>query len=540
MAPSNVDLPIRFMEHILLTLSPLALKLYLHVLLCAQSRNSAFLNEDDFLLDSDNKFENQRAYKVNLRAARTELVLADLVVDDFMRGVSYIVWPDIWLKLSQFNHLWQAELSTLDAETCRALAMGGGLMVKGVNAKNLALLATWDERYTVVPTASGFGTVASARTSLRTTEPTTVSPSAPLTAIDFASAPVNSFATASIPENTSVPATVSVPTNTNVPATASVPTNMSVPATASSSPNSNGLLTSSSSASTNIPENVNVMTNAASNKAADLPLNTQLSLEQSLSATTHHDSINTTHSAATGNNNDEAAYNELVQALNQRFLAGFTSYAWVNLIDKLHFDYAFDNILIYAIFAELQSEDKLNRKYLEQYARNLQQYGIKDMQAYEKWLGQKAQFESRRPLAQRALHRNLTEAELTLINKWYDEYGYDDEIVSYAFAQSVKSSSPNLNYFDAIVSRWYKSGLRTLDEIKRSEKEFQEEVQNKKHESFVSQKVRQLADKSGAKDKFVERAYDASFFERLSANQRGMELYNESGTASSTGEELEK
>lgn len=399
---ANLDLPLQFMEHLLSTLSPLALKLYLHILLIAQTRQTPFLQPADFQLTAENAFENMRAFKINLQAARTELVLEDLLVDDFINAYSYLIWPQLWLNLRKFKRLWETDLAKLDSTACRALAQSESLLVKGIAAKNLALLQALDSSY---------------------------------------------------------------------------------------------ILRKSAVVSAENP-------NQASNLAAISTISTP--------------TVNTNRN----DNNSDAAYNELVQSINARFLAGFSSYAWINLIDKLHYEYAFDNVLIYAIFAELQSENKLNRRSLEQHARELYQLGIKDINAYEKWHEAKQKIEARRPFAQKLLRRNLTEAELTLINKWYDEYGYDDEIVAYAFAQSVRSSSPNLNYFDAIVTRWYRENLRSLAEIQVNERDFQAE-QQKNRVKLQQENAKQQANK----DNFVERQYDAAFFDKLLMNQRGADLY---------------
>ena len=71
-------------------------------------------------------------------------------------------------------------------------------------------------------------------------------------------------------------------------------------------------------------------------------------------------------------------------------------------------------------------------------------------------------------------NRNLSKRERELINKWYYDFGFSDEIIGEAYdIMTMKDPSKiSLPYMDKVLSHWNAEGCRTLDECKRlSERE---------------------------------------------------------------------
>lgn len=227
----------------------------------------------------------------------------------------------------------------------------------------------------------------------------------------------------------------------------------------------------------------------------------------------------------TTSDNTETEYSELVQAINQRFLLGFSSYSWINLIDKLHWEYKFDNSLIYTIFATLQSEGHLYKDQVQRLADNLNKSNVKTTEDFEKWQAVKEKVEQRRPFVQANLQRhNLTLADMQIVNKWFEEYGYDEEIVKYLFTKSVESVNPTLNWFDAIITRWYKEGYKTLSEIQAAEQAFKANKPKKTqsvHSGLASYQPR------SQKDTYTERHYDTDFYKKLMQGSKHKLNYDE-------------
>ena len=63
-------------------------------------------------------------------------------------------------------------------------------------------------------------------------------------------------------------------------------------------------------------------------------------------------------------------------------------------------------------------------------------------------------------------HRTLTEAEMRIIDKWIDEWGFSMEMILRCLDNSTKISNPNLNYFDKILSQWHEKGFKTIEDLK--------------------------------------------------------------------------
>lgn len=70
-------------------------------------------------------------------------------------------------------------------------------------------------------------------------------------------------------------------------------------------------------------------------------------------------------------------------------------------------------------------------------------------------------------------NRNPGPAEATFIKKWLEEYHFDLNIILEACNRTLAAiSQPSFPYADSILSRWYKSQVHTLDDIKALDSQF--------------------------------------------------------------------
>jgi DnaD/phage-associated family protein len=67
-------------------------------------------------------------------------------------------------------------------------------------------------------------------------------------------------------------------------------------------------------------------------------------------------------------------------------------------------------------------------------------------------------------------NRTLTEAEMRTIDRWIDEWDFSMEMILKCLDNSTKINNPNLNYFDKILSEWYKNGFKTIEDLKNDKK----------------------------------------------------------------------
>lgn len=62
--------------------------------------------------------------------------------------------------------------------------------------------------------------------------------------------------------------------------------------------------------------------------------------------------------------------------------------------------------------------------------------------------------------------RNLVDSEVSLINKWVGEYGFDIELVKAACSKTISAiQKPSFEYTDSILAKWRKKDVHTLKDV---------------------------------------------------------------------------
>lgn len=62
--------------------------------------------------------------------------------------------------------------------------------------------------------------------------------------------------------------------------------------------------------------------------------------------------------------------------------------------------------------------------------------------------------------------RNLVDSEVSLINKWVGEYGFDMELVKAACSKTISAiQKPSFEYTDSILTNWRKKDVHTLNDV---------------------------------------------------------------------------
>lgn len=84
-------------------------------------------------------------------------------------------------------------------------------------------------------------------------------------------------------------------------------------------------------------------------------------------------------------------------------------------------------------------------------------------------------------------YRNPTKSEKDTIDTWIDKFGYDLDIILYACSKSKNTSRISISYIEAVIEKWYKASLRTIEEIKSYE-------ENHSKKSFSPNKQTQTKD----------------------------------------------
>jgi DnaD/phage-associated family protein len=154
-----------------------------------------------------------------------------------------------------------------------------------------------------------------------------------------------------------------------------------------------------------------------------------------------------------------------------------------------------------------------NNSYISKVAEDWYSRNIKtdlDLQSYLKSRSKVSQI-SERISKKLRLYRNLTEYEEKIVEKWIMDYGYDFDVIDLALQNTAKITNPNINYFDKIISDWYKKNLKDVKSIQ----DMLEAEGLKKQKDKPEDTKADAAKKPQQMDNFAQRQYDKEFLESL-------------------------
>lgn len=119
-------------------------------------------------------------------------------------------------------------------------------------------------------------------------------------------------------------------------------------------------------------------------------------------------------------------------------------------------------------------EEKKIRKvdYVEGIVRNWYDMGITNPEALENHLKTQNErfYNYDRIMKSLGFARNPSEADIKVMNKWFDEWKFTMEVILKACESTTKTANPNFNYIDKILSNWHEKGIVTVEEIAEKDK----------------------------------------------------------------------
>ncbi|MBP3385046.1 MAG: DnaD domain protein [Firmicutes bacterium] len=130
--------------------------------------------------------------------------------------------------------------------------------------------------------------------------------------------------------------------------------------------------------------------------------------------------------------------------------------SWIN-------DYhAAPEIVVYA-FSHCKDKGKESLRYVAAVVKRWVDEGLEDVIAVEEFL---ERIDQRYLLYKRVYKalgfaRNATEEEMKIMNRWFDDMGYDIDRVLQACRKTSGISNPNINYVNKILENWYEEATGT-------------------------------------------------------------------------------
>lgn len=135
--------------------------------------------------------------------------------------------------------------------------------------------------------------------------------------------------------------------------------------------------------------------------------------------------------------------------------------------------YGFDIPMVQAVIQEGKSSGVIRMNYLNQIARQWAEEGLRtpdDVEAH-KQRSRKLNARHRSVVQYLGIQRPLTGAEQTLLDKWSDEWGFSNEVIIRACAETHGAKNP-LQYMNRILERWRDLGVRTVADAEQVLVEF--------------------------------------------------------------------
>lgn len=106
--------------------------------------------------------------------------------------------------------------------------------------------------------------------------------------------------------------------------------------------------------------------------------------------------------------------------------------------------------------------------------------------------------------------RSITPVESEFINRWYDEYGFDKEMITEACRRTIMSmNKPNFSYADGILKKWRQAHVHTPDDLKALDASFHARVS-----VSATGKAAGASASSGRFNGFSQRTYNFDEMER--------------------------
>ena len=82
-------------------------------------------------------------------------------------------------------------------------------------------------------------------------------------------------------------------------------------------------------------------------------------------------------------------------------------------------------------------------------------------------------------VAEKLLGKTLSERQVDLIAKCYNEYGFDESVIHYLFEYCYNKSQTDARYMKAVAESWYEQNVKSIQEAKNITERFEKGLTKK-------------------------------------------------------------
>lgn len=186
-------------------------------------------------------------------------------------------------------------------------------------------------------------------------------------------------------------------------------------------------------------------------------------------------------------------------------------------------------VIVRAYSFSVEKRNKKNVNYVEGIIRNWYDMNITNGKALDEYFKTKDERFYRYERIMKAMgfsFRPPSEAEMKVIDKWFDEWKFAMDIVLKACENTKKTSNPSISYIDGILSSWLKKGIKKIEEIEEKDKPSPKNSQKEKT-TKVKTKFHNFEERTSKyTPEQLEQIVRKNFEEKM--KKKGIDMYRES------------
>ncbi len=108
-------------------------------------------------------------------------------------------------------------------------------------------------------------------------------------------------------------------------------------------------------------------------------------------------------------------------------------------------------------------------------------------------------------------NRNPTEKQRKYLTAWVKEYGYNEEIIYYAYEESIdRTGKMSMPYMDKIIRSWHEKGVKNVSDIQNERIKWEAEKE-KKYASKDKETEKKKSDASYDIDAYMQKAFNLTY-----------------------------
>ena len=158
-----------------------------------------------------------------------------------------------------------------------------------------------------------------------------------------------------------------------------------------------------------------------------------------------------------------------IENINNQFFQGVMSPSWYSDIELWFSKYSFDEEVMISLFSYCYERSALHKNYVQVVAEAWASNNIKTLEDLDSYYQkQEAVSKIAKTVSKKlGISRQLSQYEMSYIEKWVIDYKYDLNIIEIALKKTTSKTNPSFDYIDKLISSWNERNLRTTQAVEK-------------------------------------------------------------------------